>query len=606
MRRGKGKITTKKSGKGGYESTWLYIPSKLVKDSSFPFTEKEEVSIQIEDGSLIIKKRDVIQDIIEAYGIQNATLPKLIEDKANENGERTFLYFKDKKYSYMDMHTISNQIGNGLLKVIENLNLKKPKIALMLPNCPDFIFSWFGIIKAGSTFVPINTYFKPELLQYQLNNSNSRILIIDYQYLRNFKKISSNLPNIEKIIVRNAHKDFTFDDKYIDFQEIISANMENPDIDVKHHHIMAILYTPGTTGKPKGVIFRNSYVISGIYLGKELESIGLNKYDRIYNPIPLFYILGNFTIFLPAYFYNASIIISENFQSKSFWEEILKYKATAMIFLGDFLSAVLKTHQLSQITDKSHSVKWAFGFGIFHRTWKEFEKRYGIPIYHGWSQTESMGITINKVGSKGGKIGSIGKPLSGYEIKIVDSRDNELPPGPEYIGEIVCRSVYPSQLQYHNLTEEGDTLIDKGRWYHSGDIGFKDKDGFIYYKGRKSNLMRINGEAFFAREIENVANSHPLIIESACFTVPNEDLSDEVIKLCAVPKNHDSITQKELYDYLKQHLMYFMFPKYIEFKDTLPKSLTKAVQKQYLKQEWNDEKTKKNTWDARIKNYILT
>ena len=235
MTNAKGRITTRKSGKGDYDSAWVYIPSKVFNDISFPFSDKEEVMIEVKkDGSLLIKKSEVLVDIINEYGIENATLPKLIEKKVEENGNHEFLYFKDESYTFKAINQKSNQVAHTLIKMFRKLKVKKrSKVSIIFPNCPEFIFCWFGVVKAGGVFSPINTELTGDLLEYVLKNSDTEILIIDYQYLSNFEEIASNLPKIKRIYVRDAPPGYTFDVTILNFQDLFGSENHNPGITVK-------------------------------------------------------------------------------------------------------------------------------------------------------------------------------------------------------------------------------------------------------------------------------------------------------------------------------------------------------------------------------------
>ena len=264
MKTAKSRIFERTSGMGKYRNIWINIPSKLIKDDSFPFSENEDVIIELKEDSLIIRKADVLRDIINNYGIENATLPKLLEKKVEENKDHKFIFFKDKSYSFQDIHQESNKIANGLLNIFKELKLKKrTKISLIFPNCPEFIFCLFGVVKAGGVFSPIDTSLVGEDLVYILKNSDTEVLIIDYQYLENFEKIKKKLPKIKKLIIRNAPSGYNCKDTEILFQELITDNIKSPKYNVKDWHPMEILYTSGTTGKPKGVIYRNYLVLTG-------------------------------------------------------------------------------------------------------------------------------------------------------------------------------------------------------------------------------------------------------------------------------------------------------------------------------------------------------
>jgi crotonobetaine/carnitine-CoA ligase len=212
------------------------------------------------------------------------------------------------------------------------------------------------------------------------------------------------------------------------------------------------------------------------------------------------------------------------------------------------------------------------------------------------SLAEGIGITINNVGSKGGKLGSVGKPVRGIEIKIVNAEGEELPPGRDNIGEIWARTRLPFELEYYNLRKETTTIKKDGRWVNTGDFGYKDQQGFLYYLGRESDMIQRNNETFFAIDIELVANSHPLIVESAVFEVKNGSAEKE-LKMCAVIQKGVSITPDEFYTFLKKNLAYFMVPRYIEFREELPKNANELIQKFILINEWDSGLSLENTYD---------
>lgn len=598
IKTGKGKISKKRSGNRKYTSFWVYIPSKIAKDSEFPFRDKEEVMIELKGEHLEIRKIYNLSDLTKVYDIEDATLPKIIESKALINKNKPFIYYRDDVYTYEDANIISNQIANGLIKHLKKLKLKNPNISLIFSNHPEALFCWFGIAKTGSVFVPISYLFKKELLEYVLNNSNSKILIIDYKYLANVEEIYDNLPKIKKIFIWNAPDDYKYEDKYASFSEIFSENSKNPNIHMNGHHPLEISYTSGTTGIPKGVLYRNYFTLSGISVGRQLEDLGFgSNINKFYCPLPLFQGLERYFLIIPIIYYNGSVIIAENFDVSTFWRDIEKYKPDAFCYYGAQLTTLV--NQPPSKIDRNHSIKYAYGAGALKKIWETFERRFGIQLIEMWSLVEGIGFTINNIGSKGGKLGSIGKAARGVEIKIVDSEGKELPPGRDNIGEICARTRLPFELEYYNLQEESITRKGEQRWVYTGDFGYTDHEGFIYYLGRKSDMIRREKEIFFAVDIEIVANSHPLIVEGAVFEVSDTKSSKKYLKICAVIQKGASITPKEFYNYLEQNLAYFMVPRYIEFKEILPKNANELIQKFILRKEWESGKSLKNTYDAK-------
>ncbi|MBD3216116.1 MAG: AMP-binding protein [Candidatus Lokiarchaeota archaeon] len=602
MKSEKGRITIRTSG-NDYETTWLYIPSKISKDPNFPFNDREKVIIELKDNQLLVKKSFSVSDLVKKYGLTDATLPSLIESKANQNKDKPLLYFQNDVFSYQQINQISNQIAHGLLKICKNLDLNRPKIALFFPNCPEAIISWFAVSKIGAISVPINYELNKEQLLFVLNNSDSEILIIDYSYFNIIEDDPEELSKIKRVFIRNAPIGFDFNKKLVDYREILSDKKENPNIKINPSQELEIIYTIGTIGKPKGVIYRNHHTLSGISVGTKLKKVGFdNKEHKLYYPLSLFQAFFHYLVIIPAIYYNNSVIIAEKFDVKTFWDDVNRYEPDGFCYFKAVLLELMSRNP--QMSDRKHSLKYAFGFGAFSEIWEAFERRFGIFIIESWSLVENIGLTINAKGSKGGKTGSQGLPARGYELKICDSRGNELPPGRDNIGEIVSRAKLPIKLEYHNLIEESNTKITENRWVYTGDYGYRDSDGFLYYLGRKSDMIKRGGEIFFASNIELVANSHPSVKDSAVVEVHFNGGTETFLKIwCEIKKDGD-ISYSEFYSYLKENLAYFMVPRFIEFVEKLPKNANYLIQKFILKRQWEERESYPNTFDAELRHMI--
>ncbi len=601
MKEAKGKITTKKSGNGGYKSAWIYIPSKVYRDILFPFQDDEEVMIEIEDESLVITKNDDRSKILREFGPDNATLPKLLEIKAVENKHRPFLYFKDEIYSYQEINRNSNRIAHGILELMNELDLKKPKISILMNNCPEFVFTWFGIVKAGGVFVPLDKSIKDDILRHILDDSDTEILIVDYEFLTNVDKIENRLHKIKNILIRNAPPDFNFNDKYKNFQSILTSNGENPKINIYNDDPIEILYSSGVTGKPKGVLYRN-IVLAGITIGFELNKIGLNEIGKIYCPLPLSHGVTHIFAIIPSLFYNKSIIITEGFDPSTFWNEIKKFEPSCFCYFGGYLTDLL--YRRAKINDCVHSIKFAYGFGAEIDLWSAFEERFSISLYECWSHNEGIGITMNNIGSKGGKIGSIGKALDFLELKIIDSEGNELTPGPNNIGEIIVRRKSGVVFEYYKKPENEDVIIGDNNWVYTGDFGYRDHDRYVYFKGKRTEVTRKGKDTIFTRDIERVANSHPSIVETAVIPISNGKNSIVDFKIVAVKVKNSSITHRELSDYLYHNLAYFHVPRFIELKEELPKVNNTTYLKRVLVEEWDNGESKITTWDTQTHDFL--
>ena len=208
------------------------------------------------------------------------------------------------------------------------------------------------------------------------------------------------------------------------------------------------------------------------------------------------------------------------------------------------------------------------------------------------------------MGSKGGKIGSIGKTVEGWEIKILNEDEKDLAPGTNNIGEIAMKSAFPLSLEYYKPPINTPMTLGKEGYILTGDLGYKDNDGYIYYVGRKDEIIKKGGKYILPYFIENVANAHPNVLESAVFEVSSEESQEVEIKICIVLKRSKQLKYEEFHDYMKENLAYYMVPRFIEFKQKL-RSSSERIKKYLLKEEWDMEDIKKCTWDAKIGDFHL-
>jgi crotonobetaine/carnitine-CoA ligase len=598
---GKTKLVSKPSGNNKYNTTWVYIPSKVARDSSFPFKENEELLVEIKNDTLLISKSNKRSRIIREYGVDNATLPKLLNKKASENKDQIILYYKDEHFSYGEINERSNQIAWGILDLIDKLNLKNPKISLMMGNCLEFLFSWFGIVKSGCVFVPINTVLRGDYLEHVLNDSDAEILILEYEFLKQFEEIQHNLKKLQKVYIYNAPDNFEFNDEYLDFQLLNTENLKNPKISIFDEDPIQIMYTEGTTGKPKGVLYRNM-VLLAINIGYQLKKIGLSNDTKIYCPMPLFQGAAQFYVIIPSLFYNIPVVLGEKFNVKRFWDDVRKHKPTVFAYFGNYLLFLL--YNSPNKHDRNHPLKWAYGFNANIELWKAFENRFGISLYECWSHMEGVGITMNLAGSKGGKQGSVGKPLNFIELKIVDPKGKELQSGPDNVGEIIVKSKIYTNFEYYKLPGFSDVKIKDDGWVYTGDFGYIDDDNYLYFLGKANEILFKAGEQIYLKEVERMANSHPSIYSSLCIPTFNDSRSKSELILYAVKMKNSSITPKKLSVFLYHNLAYYHVPRYIGFLEKIPLIPSTEYIKNELRNQWEENVASRKIWDNQFNDYV--
>lgn len=509
---------------------------------------------------------------------QPLTMGSLIRSKAEKNKDRVFLHFYGQQITYREEDEISNRFANKFIEI----GIKRgDKVAVMLGNCPEFIHTWFALGKMGGTIVPINTALKGDVLSYLINDSGAETIVTTHEFYEQIESVKDELKNIKRIIldIRGAPPDFKEPKEYIPLEELYKGSKHDPPTheQVSPTDPVEIMYTSGTTGRPKGVEFPNMMLAIGDMFQGHLQ---YTSDDVLYTCLPLFHGNAQVATVATAIAADASVALGRRFSASRFWDEIRMYNATEFNTLGAMIPILMK--QPERPDDADNPVRIVFDAGCPPDIWPKFEKRFNVEIWE-WYGAVDSGVTFNLPVSKGGKLGSIGKPAPLYEVRIVDENGNECPP--YVVGEIVTRGILPHMRgpKYTNpeITKE---KVDEEGWTHTGDLGYRDEDGFLYFVGRKKDMIRIKGENIAPYEIEKVINAHPKVLECAAIAVPSELAEDEA-KVCIVLKEGETMTPEEVWKWCEERLPYFMVPRYVEFKDSLPKTETNRVIKYKLKEE---------------------
>lgn len=497
-----------------------------------------------------------------------------IVTSVNRNPEKIYLYFEDQEISYREFNNNINRVANGLLR----LRIRKgDRVAIMLQNCPEFFYSWLGLNKIGGVMVPINTAFKGEETKYILNHSEARIIIIANSLLDVLEGIKKDCGYLEKVICIGEG----IIPDAISFSELIEgASAELPPLELGDEDLASIIYTSGTTGKPKGVMHtQRAYILVG--QGFTLR-VGARSEDRFFTPLPLFHANAQFYSTMGSLAAGASLILVERFSATKFWDQIRHFHATEFNFIGGMIRMLY--NQPESPKDVDNPIRVAYGAPVPKDIFEAFEKRFGLTLVEGYGLTECPGASQNPL-QVPRKIGSIGLPathpdpsLRFMEMKIFDENDEELPPG--NIGEIALKS--PALMKgYFKDPEKTAEAIRKG-WFHTGDYGFMDEDGYFYFVDRKKDIIRRRGENISSKEVEDVLNMHPKVLESAVIPVPSE-LGEDDVKACVILKPGEELPAEELISWCKERLAYFKVPRFIEYRQSLPKTPTGRIEKYLLK-----------------------
>ncbi len=524
--------------------------------------------------------------------VKERTLGRVLEEQAASHGDRVFLDFKgEEQATYRQLNERANRYANGLLAKGVG---KESKVAVMLPNCPEYLYCWFGLAKIGAVMVPINTAHKGELLQYIVDRSDAEALITDAMWLTRFEEIEGGLEKVRHVWLHGTSDDSKLKKISVSsLSEIEQSANKQPCVEVKHSDPMTILFTSGTTGPSKGVVMSHHYY----YFAAKTIGAGMkdNSDDVLYTCLPLFHVNAQVCTVLAALVFDAQVAMYEHFSASTFWDEIRRSRATVFLALGAMGNILTKA--APRPADRDHRVRLAMVVPP-PEDLEGFERRFGLRVvYETFGMTEGI-ITPPEI-VEPRRPACCGRPTAEAEVKIVDDDDVAL--GPREAGEIVIRphESYTMMSGYYKMPEATLEAF-RNLWFHTGDLGWMDEEGFLYFFGRKKEAIRRRGENISAFEVERIVNQHPSVLESAAIAVPSE-LGEDEVKIVVVLKEGERLTPEELMDFCERRMAYFMVPRFVEFRDSLPKTPTQRVEKYKLQAEGN----KPETWDREQVGYRL-
>lgn len=526
---------------------------------------------------------------MRTYTREDLVVGKLLSMQADDLKNQRFVtgpsLAGEINLTFAELEEHANRVANGFAR--EGIQ-RGDHVAIMLPNCAEMLYTLFGLAKLGAISVPINVAYRGDIFEHQLKSSDSIMLVIDGQFVERIAFSEARLPKLKKVFVRtNAAKPTGLKSPAVAFRTLVDAPATVPDIAVLHSESLALMYTSGTTGPSKGVDCPHAHGPTSA-LGF-IELMRLTDQDRLFCPMPLFHAVGFWQATMGALMVGGEMVLAERFSASQWWSNIRKYKATIGVGIHSIGSILLNAPPSPD--DKNHTMR------AFYVSPSALDKpmfdRFGARCMEIYGATEDGIVTMNEYGNE--RPGSCGRERSDYfELKIFDEFDRELPAGEQ--GEIVVRPRVPFSMfsGYYNF-DAATVKAWRNLWFHSGDRGYFDKDGFFYFVDRIKDAVRRRGEMVSSYEVERVLNAHPAVLESALIPVPSE-LGEDELKACIVLRAGTHLEPEELLDFCQPRMAHFMVPRYIEFIKELPKTPTEKVEKYKLRAEGNKGITP-HTWD---------
>jgi long-chain acyl-CoA synthetase len=488
-----------------------------------------------------------------------------------ERGARFFpnkaaILFEGKSITYQELARMASRLASGL----NGLGVKKgDRVALFLPNIPEFVISYLGILKIGAVAVSVNAMLKSDEVKFILKDCSAKVLITTEE-LRNHvpEKELSDLKHI-LIAEENSKQDISLD-------RLISSDLfEARAIAMERDEPAAIVYTSGTTGFPKGATLSHGNVISNMYAKN--RCCRMQPEDRLLLFLPLFHCFGQNAILNSGLNACATIVLQRRFKPEQALETIARDRIT-MFFGVPTVYIKLLASDTSNHNLKSVRYYFTAAAPMPVEVVQKWQEKYRMTIHEGYGLTETSPFACYNHDLKY-KLGSIGAPIDNVEMKIVDPDGMEVQPGA--LGEIIVRG--PNvMLGYWNRPSETAQVLSSDGWFHTGDLGRMDEDGYFYLVDRIKDTINVSGFKVYPAEVENILYAHPAVAEVAVYGVADA-LKGEIVKANILLKKDFAATEEEILEFCSQKMAVYKVPHAINFVKSIPKNSTGKVLKKVLR-----------------------
>ena len=500
----------------------------------------------------------------------NWVVSELIADRAERFPDRVFVTSHEGDLTY-------GQVTDRAMRVAAALSAlgvaPGDRVATMLPSGIDYLAAWFGTVWAGAVDVPINNDYRGGFLAHVLNDSEASVLIIEDRWADRLEGLE--IPSVQHVIIVGDDTDLAYK-PVMSFADALDFDPAGP-ARRSESDLVYIMYTSGTTGPSKGAMQVNRSALWNS--GAWLDILELSAADRAYSMCPLFHVTARSAIVGSTLFAGGSIALRNGFSARGFWDDIRATKSTFFAYMGAVIHLLHAADPLPE--DADNPVRIAFGAAAPPEIVDDFERRFGFPLIEVYGSTE-LGVATAPYGSKR-KQGTMGVVCPHVTLEIHDEGGHRLPPGVE--GEIVARPAVPFGIFQGYWNQPEHTVHScRNLWFHTGDGGRFDEDGFLTFTDRINDSIRRRGENISSFEVERAVQTHPAILECAAYAVPAELTEDEVM-IAVVAREGAVINAREIFEHCVQQMPRFAVPRYLRVMPALPKTASQRIKKYLLRED---------------------
>ncbi|MCX7857114.1 MAG: long-chain-fatty-acid--CoA ligase [Deltaproteobacteria bacterium] len=505
---------------------------------------------------------------------------EILARNARKFPKKEALVFEKKRATFSEVNERVNRLATTLLE----MGVKKgDRIGVLLHNCHQFVEIYFASAKIGAIFCPYNNHFRQKELTYIINYSEPKVLFIDSEFSGLVYEIKKDLGSVEHYVCLSSPEQ----DEMMDYEELIlRGKNEEPDVQVNDDDICSMIFTAGTTGRPKGALRSHRHVIMNAISG--VIELKVDYDEKVLVAFPLYHVAGEDNIVRHFFMPNTIFLRREGkFNAKDILSYIEREKITRCQLVPTMIHTLIQDPDIDKYDLSSLRLILYAGAPMPVELLRKALTIFKCGFAQLYGQTESGPLTTilkpedhvleNKKSST--KLASSGKPVISCELRIVDENDNDVPVGS--IGEIVVRGECIMK-GYWRMEEETKKKLKNG-WLHTGDLGKMDEDGYVYIVERKDDLIISGGVNIYPREIEEVLYTHPKVSEASVVGVPDEHWG-EIVKAIIVLKEGMEATEDEIVEFCAKHLASYKKPKSVEFWRELPKSPQGKILKREIKE----------------------
>ena len=502
--------------------------------------------------------------------------------------------------SAAEVHDTACRVANALA----TLGVRPgDRVATLIENSVEAALAWWGIVWAGAVAVPVNTAYKGRYLRHQLHDSGSRVCLVQADLLDRLVPIAADLPDLDHVVVFAEEATPLAGVSAMTWAELLTASADDPEVPIRPTDLGTFVYTGGTTGPSKGCMLSHNYHVAlATQIGICWERTAA---DVVWTPLPLFHFNAIVTAVVGPLVFGGRSAIYKRFSVSNFWPEMNRVGATITSTLGTM--AYLLAHDedrpempRSGAPEANTTLRLIGAAPMPVEVEQVIHERFGVTTFSGaYGVTEASLISWQPPGvrNKPNAAGVVNDEY--FDVRLFDDDDHEVPSGTE--GEIVIRPKRP-EVMFAGYWGRPEATVEASRnwWYHTGDIGRIDDEGFLFFVDRKADYLRRRGENISSFEVEAVLMGHGGLADVAVHAVPSP-LTEDDLKVTATRKADSELTEEQLYRWCIDELPYFALPRYIEFRDELPRSPVGRV----LKRELRDEGVTATTWDAEASGIVV-